>query len=820
MPNPPPEAILSHARSTPTPTSIPLLSEDERPASQESWFEEIRRRGLWQAAAGYLAAGWAVIEVVSTLVDRAVVPDSMFQGALIVVALGFPVVLATAYVQSPSREGSGRRDWGAMPASIARRLTWRNAVLGGVGAFALLGLATAGSTVMRVTGIASDDVPAIAPDRIAILPFEVRGSPDLAYLGEGLVDLLSAKLGGAGTITTVDPRVVIAGATTTRVDLSDPAAADGFAASLRAGRFVTGSLLESGGNVRLTASLHQTGKPDAPLRQASAEGGSEEIFGLIDGLVARLLATTMSSGESDRLQALATVTSGSLDATKAYLQGERFLRGGQYREAAEAYERAIELDSAFALAYYRRSIAADWTDAYDIRSSAEQALKYADRLSPRDRGMVEALRLRRNGRIEESEQAFRALLHADPDDLEALVQYGELLFHDVGRRGRSTMESIPVFRRAVEIEPANLIAHLHLARLYALADSTDRLEETAEILAEQAPESERAVEVDAMRAWARGDTALQRSVKERLEGNAWYFRFYAVHGVSNYGRNAAAGRELLVGREAGEPLLESLAILLDVEQGRQESVRAAFARPALADDPTWNLYEAFLLTSGTVSPDTARMTALAAGLAGLDGEEILRTAWLPPYEDRTVRFAEFERDYFRARLLAQLGRTDEAGEVLGRMRTEEEFTGLGTVKADAERSIEVELRLGAGDRTGALEVLRSMENQVPHALTVRPLPDESRARLLRGELEMELGDPEIAQGFLRGLDESWSPWDAYHRPQVYVLMGRMAEDAGRADEAIQWYTRFIDLWADCDPGLLDRRAEIEARRNALVRAVG
>ena len=41
---------------------------------------------------------------------------------------------------------------------------------------------------------------------------------------------------------------------------------------------------------------------------------------------------------TDRLQALATVTSASLPAAKEFLEGERLLRAGQYREAADVLE--------------------------------------------------------------------------------------------------------------------------------------------------------------------------------------------------------------------------------------------------------------------------------------------------------------------------------------------------------------------------------------------------------------------------------------------------------------------------------------------------
>ena len=80
--------------------------------------------------------------------------------------------------------------------------------------------------------------------------------------------------------------------------------------------------------------------------------------------------------------------------------------------------------------------------------------------------------------------------------------------------------------------------------------------------------------------------------------------------------------------------------------------------------------------------------------------------------------------------------------------------------------------------------------QVPHASTVLPMPDQPRSRLLRSELERELGD----------------------------LDG--AEEGGRPNDAILFCNRLLDLWRDPDSDLVPVRDSIEARRNALVRATG
>ena len=115
------------------------------------WYQEVHRRGLWQAAAGFLAAAWVVIEVVDLLTGRGLLPDWVFNGTLILLAIGFPVVLATAYVQTPPEAeakpgASDQRQPASVPGlptdpsasvlnseirrpGLAGILTWRNALM-------------------------------------------------------------------------------------------------------------------------------------------------------------------------------------------------------------------------------------------------------------------------------------------------------------------------------------------------------------------------------------------------------------------------------------------------------------------------------------------------------------------------------------------------------------------------------------------------------------------------------------------------------------------------------------------------------------------
>ncbi|NNE47238.1 MAG: protein kinase, partial [Rhodothermales bacterium] len=175
---------------------------------------------------------------------------------------------------------SGRAD------ARSKRMVSRPVLLSIVGLFSALVLA--GIVYQANRG---DDASghSVSSDVIAVLPFAVRGSPDLAYLGEGMVDLISQKLDGAGNLRALNPRAVISLINREGLDINDPESGSRVARKLGAGRYVTGDLLEVGGRLRLTAYLTDTDQPNQPLGEAAVEGAAENLFDVIDDLVTDLL---------------------------------------------------------------------------------------------------------------------------------------------------------------------------------------------------------------------------------------------------------------------------------------------------------------------------------------------------------------------------------------------------------------------------------------------------------------------------------------------------------------------------------------------------
>ncbi|NIR43245.1 MAG: hypothetical protein GWN99_04880, partial [Gemmatimonadetes bacterium] len=119
---------------------------------------EIHRRSLWQVLTIYVGASWFVLEVTDQVIERFLLPEWVYGGAVILLLIGLPIVLATAFVReevqasprpeptgpSPSGgDGSGAARSEASPGLKGKLFTWPKAIMGGVLAFTALGIVSA-----------------------------------------------------------------------------------------------------------------------------------------------------------------------------------------------------------------------------------------------------------------------------------------------------------------------------------------------------------------------------------------------------------------------------------------------------------------------------------------------------------------------------------------------------------------------------------------------------------------------------------------------------------------------------------------------------
>jgi serine/threonine-protein kinase len=300
----------------------------------------------------------------------------------------------------------------------------------------------------------------ISPTRIAVLPFSIRGSGRFAYLGEGLVDLLSRNMDGAEDLRSVDPGTVLTAVVRSGgTGLLDTARGRAVAQRLGAGLYILGSVLAAGGRLRIQAMVYeQEPLPSTAIPQASVEGDTSELFELVDRL-SRALLVGRSHGVSMRLAQTAALTTHSLPALKVYLGAERELRAGEdhFDSAVAGFQRATTEDSSFALAYYRLAVAAGWAGRWSVVGpAAKRALDLGNRLGDRERRLLLAYDAFRRGAAEDGERQYRAILDDYPDDLEAEFELANLLYHYNPLRGRSRAEAQELFERVLTLDPAFL----------------------------------------------------------------------------------------------------------------------------------------------------------------------------------------------------------------------------------------------------------------------------------------------------------------------------------------------------------------------------
>ena len=269
----------------------------------------------------------------------------------------------------------------------------------------------------------------VQSDVVAVLPFRVTGaSAELRYLHEGMIDLLVAKLTGDGGPRALNPRILMRewrhAVLSEGQDLPETIAR-GLAQRLGAGQLLQGAVVGTPDHLELDASLMDVVRGRVRA-QATVSGPSDSLPVLVDQLTAQLLARGAGEAESR----IATLTSTSLPALRAYLDGQASYRRGEYTAAVKHFRDALELDSTFALANLGLASAETWLSGL---SDLTVAYTNRARLSRRDRALLAALlgpRYPRPSPIVSTRAAWERAVEALPDQPEAWYWLGELYFHE------------------------------------------------------------------------------------------------------------------------------------------------------------------------------------------------------------------------------------------------------------------------------------------------------------------------------------------------------------------------------------------------------
>ncbi len=800
----------------------------ETPAHQR-FFAELKRRKVFRVAATYGAVGFVILQVAELIADGLQLPPAVRTTITIVVLLGFPVAIVLAWVLERGPEGDLYRTPDAESGEIERIVSESRSRRWTAGLAALAGTALliaggwwAFDRVSRESAAASDTESANAaaatgsPDLVlpaggtglVIVPFAVQGSPDVAYLGEGMVSLLGTKLDGAGALQTVDARAVMHTMEREGLEAGDTGAGAAAASEFGARYYVVGNLVEAGGRMQITAALYDAERDGAPTGEASVQGTEDEMFELVDQLAAELLSG-LSGGPAARVRRIATVTTESLPALKAFFEGEEQFRRGQFAASVASFQRAVEEDSTFALAHYRLSIVAEWAllDAVSD-ASAQDAIRWADRLAPRDRRMLDAYLTRRLGDNQEAADAYRSILGSHPDEMEAWIDLSEVLFHSNPLYGRSFTESRATLDRVIEFDPSHSTALIHLARLAAYAGEIARLDTMAERFITLNPDPGRTLEIESLRAYTSGDASKIAAVEARMPSaddiglvlSAWSIATFPheIDGAEQVMSTLTASDRSFEARQLGNRWLA----YLELARGKRIAAQRKLDELKRIAPGVGLEVEADVSTMPFVPVTDAELSDIADRLEALD------PATIRPSGNPSVVFSSHDelhpliREYRLGLLRARLGDADAAlrhAEALGEMELP---STAGSLAADLSQSVRAAVLYGAGRLEESLEELAGARHSAWYGQTmVSPLFSRVGQRFLRAEILFELGRYDEAVQWYSTIGEI-SPSGLPYWSVALLRLSEIAEAQGDAQSAASYLEAFEELWADADPEML------------------
>jgi serine/threonine-protein kinase len=382
---------------------------------------EIHRRSVWQVLGIYLVGGWLVLQVVDTLAGALNLPPWAASLALFLLIIGLPIVVATAVIQQGVRGGEpppggpdtasaaveppeedGTNATQAWQASLSEGslLTWRRALLGGVGALALWGILAAGWVVLGLgdrtpgpTGSTNDATPSAAAARaaaaeseyaasVAVMPFDNLGGRDDEHLSDGLTEEVIAQLARIEGLKVISRTSVVAlrGANLTLPQIGD---------TLGVEHVLLGSVRAAEDRLRVTVELIAAAS-DAILWADTYTRPKENIFELQEEIAGRV-----SSALVENVPELSETGTASrptrTDAYEAFLQGRRAIHARTepaMREAIAAFRQAIELDPAFAPAYAGLSSAYGLSITYGYELDLEPYDRFSTALDLANQALV------------------------------------------------------------------------------------------------------------------------------------------------------------------------------------------------------------------------------------------------------------------------------------------------------------------------------------------------------------------------------------------------------------------------------------------------
>jgi serine/threonine protein kinase/tetratricopeptide (TPR) repeat protein len=514
------------------------------------------------------------------------------------------------------------------------------------------------------------------------------------------------------------------------------------------------------------------------------------------------------------------LTTGSMEAYDYYLKAREAYENFFNAEARKFAEKAVDVDTTFALAYYVLSKATENLLDYPARNSAlEKAKTYSAKATEKERLFIEA---NYAGTIEhDTDKRLRLqkeLVARYPDDKDAHFELGQFFFSN----GRNE-EAIVEYEKAIAIDPRYGFAINQLGYAYARTEDFAEAAQSFERYAELNPGLPNPVDsiaemnlfsgnLDAAAAKYREALAINPNFYASCEGLAYV---YALK--EDYGEAGRWLEEFVKRAPTPQAKTEGLYLedFYDYFLGRLDrSLTAFLSLRSQAETFKFGPGVAFVdWITGFLYADRGEFDKSRAAFQSWDDYEKANTSFLV-FNAADHIFSRGWTELKQGRLDALKARLTENENLLPGMdpASREEMTFrrllLGAEAALAGNSVEQAISLGEKIVFG---ILPSVNTSYMSRHNTPFLKDVlARAYWKKGDLDKAVAEYER----LTTIDPK-NRLRMLIPPLYHYRLGRVLEEKGKKDKARLQYEKFLKYWADADPRfveLKDARARLAALR--------
>ncbi len=353
---------------------------------------------------------------------------------------------------------------------------------------AVIGLAVvAVAAAILVPPTNVDPTPPLTPavgGVLAVMYFENLSDPDDSDgVGRMMTSLLSTELSGSAGVDVVSRLRLndLARQLGQESGQLDSSLATEVARMAGVGTMILGQVATVADRIVVTADLVDV-ESGRLLASPRAEGqGSADVFRMAEQLGIEVNSELQSSVEETQVSLSdvdASLTS-SVQAYRAYAEGEALFDEGNFEEAARMFRQAVAEDPGFAMADYRLSVASFASgDEAAARLAADRARSGSDRLPVALRSLVEANALVVGGDWHGAAEHVESVLEADPENQEALWLLGALYLY--AANGDDQDHAVSLEEWVEMVDPNFEIVYSPLSWAYAYQGLSSTSMETVE----------------------------------------------------------------------------------------------------------------------------------------------------------------------------------------------------------------------------------------------------------------------------------------------------------------------------------------------------